>query len=166
MAVKVNPRLALLKQIVEPPESVRKVVLRALDTKYRSLMRRQFATQGAAGESGLWAPLKEPYRTWKQKHYPGRKILVRTGAMRKAFVMKGSSHIARDNWSNRRWSFILGAESDIARYHQQGTPKMAARRMHDFSEPQKQQLGNTLREEQTRQVAHLWKQLVAWKGAK
>lgn len=43
-----------------------------------------FATQGASlGEP--WKPLSPEYARWKEKRYPGRGILVRTGKMQRSF---------------------------------------------------------------------------------
>ena len=42
----------------------------------------QFARQGTPRR---WAPLSPAYKRWKDKHFPGRPILVRTGAMQAGF---------------------------------------------------------------------------------
>ena len=40
----------------------------------------QFLMEGA--HSGRpWAPLSDSYRRWKEDHFPGRPLLVRTGQM-------------------------------------------------------------------------------------
>jgi hypothetical protein len=43
----------------------------------------QFATEGGWGGQ-TWAPLSPAYAQWKAAHYPGRSILIREGAMRRA----------------------------------------------------------------------------------
>jgi hypothetical protein len=56
----------------------------------------QFLTQGHwAGTP--WAQLSDPYRRWKEERYPGRPILVRTGAMRANMLnAKLALHITPD----------------------------------------------------------------------
>ena len=54
-----------------------------------------FASEGAASASGAWAPLTKRYRRWKEKHYPGKTILVRSGTLRRALTKrraKGNIH--------------------------------------------------------------------------
>jgi phage gpG-like protein len=41
----------------------------------------QFASEGAAGLSGKWAPLSAPYKRWKEIHFPGQPILKLSNAM-------------------------------------------------------------------------------------
>jgi hypothetical protein len=43
----------------------------------------QFLTEGAHGGSP-WQRLSRAYDAWKEEHFPGRPLLVRTGAMRAA----------------------------------------------------------------------------------
>lgn len=50
---------------------------------YISWLGRQFETEGAfAGRP--WAPLSPGYASWKSINYPGKTILSRTGALRRA----------------------------------------------------------------------------------
>jgi len=42
---------------------------------------RQFAAQGAFGGNPAWAPLSVKYAIWKEAHFPGAKILTRTGRL-------------------------------------------------------------------------------------
>lgn len=44
---------------------------------------RQFGTEGARGGEP-WQRLTAAYEAWKETHYPGRPILVRSGALRSA----------------------------------------------------------------------------------
>lgn len=50
---------------------------------------RNFQSEG--GGAGGWAPLNPSYDAWKQANYPGRPMLVLTGAMRGAFLDKRQS---------------------------------------------------------------------------
>ena len=46
-------------------------------------MRQQFETQGAFG-GRRWAPLSPDYAAWKQRHAPGKGLLVFSGGIRQA----------------------------------------------------------------------------------
>lgn len=80
----------------------------------------QFASDGAWGGTP-WAPLSEPYATWKEDHFPGRPLLVQTGEMR--------AHLLNYAQSVRvtAFSMLYEPDSDIAYFHQHGTEKMPAR---------------------------------------
>ena len=68
----------------------------ALGEWFKTQMVLQFETQGAF-TSGRWLELTEPYRKWKEAHYPGRKIGVLTGALRSSMTGGGgySQHITK-----------------------------------------------------------------------
>lgn len=157
-----NQQFKLLQQIVNPTQTARETMLRRVDKVYRDLMMKHFTAEGD-GISGPWASLKKPYASWKKKNFPGRKILQRTGAMRKAFVNKGSGHKAMFVVSSEKWWIIVGGNSEYAKYHQDGTPKMAKRPIHDFTPEQSEMMSDALRKEMIRQVKHLWKQILAWR---
>lgn len=48
--------------------------------------RNLFATEGTSGRHGAWKELSKPYREWKEKRYPGAKILELSGALRDSLV--------------------------------------------------------------------------------
>lgn len=95
----------------------------------------QFATQGAAGAGGQWAPLSPVYGAWKARH-SSSPILVglqRTGSkghrpqtykpsgqMREQLLDPAAMHV-----DPRR--LLYAPVSDIAGYHESGTSKMPAR---------------------------------------
>lgn len=60
----------------------------ALGELFKREMGEQFETEGSASGSG-WKELTLPYATWKQAHYPGRKIGVLTGALRTSMTGGG-----------------------------------------------------------------------------
>lgn len=88
---------------------------------------RQFDSEGGYG-SGGWAPLSPSYAAWKAIHYPGKPILERTGALRRALTTRplGVERI-EDEFGEFGVGGSLGSGVDYAVYHQQGTPKMPAR---------------------------------------
>lgn len=53
----------------------------------------QFLEEGAHGLGTKWRALNPAYERWKDEHYPGRPMLVRTGAMRQAFLVDGTRQL-------------------------------------------------------------------------
>jgi len=81
-----------------------------------------FASQG--GAAGGWAALNPQYAEWKSRHFPGKPILQRTGAMMESFTGK-SGPFSRFDLSPKRLE--MGADDPKAGYHQKSTSKMPAR---------------------------------------
>jgi hypothetical protein len=71
----------------------------------------QFATEGGWG-GRTWAPLSPAYAQWKAAHYPGRSILIREGAMRRA------ASAPRREASPRK--LVLWIDDPKAPLHQEG----------------------------------------------
>jgi len=89
----------------------------------------RFEKQGEGGPvSGKWAELSEEYKAWKDIHYPGQPVLVRTGALRDALTDSGSSGAFRES-TNQTFGFgTRGIE--YASFHQTGTShKKSTRKM-------------------------------------
>lgn len=77
----------------------------------RSWWTRQFDTEG--GFAGTpWPALSPKYREWKQQHYPGKKILVATGATKRAALNPTRTVTPR--------TLTLAVDSEILGYHQEG----------------------------------------------
>jgi phage gpG-like protein len=80
----------------------------------------QINAQGAPIE---FAPLSPRYKRWKDQHYPGRSILVRTGAMQRGYTFRNTAtRLTVDN-SQSYWI-----------YHQTGTRKMPARKVFQLTD--------------------------------
>ncbi len=81
------------------------------------IMARQFETEGGLGRP--WAALSPMYAAWKATHFPGAKILVRTGKLRESLTGRtGDTVDERD-----RDSLKLGTSVPYAGYHQTGTKR-------------------------------------------
>lgn len=83
----------------------------------------QFTTEGVAGGTP-WQKLSLAYERWKEEHYPGRPILVRTGAMRARALDKRES--VRVTPLTMVYE-IGGEEGDRAYWHQTGAGHLPAR---------------------------------------
>lgn len=91
---------------------------------------KQFNSEGAYGAGGQagyasgskWAPLSPAYEAWKSQHYPGKGILVRTGALRNSLTKRP---FGIDEVHPTHVQFGSGLPYGI--FHQKGTSKMPAR---------------------------------------
>lgn len=90
----------------------------------------QFAEAGRGPHRGKWAPLSPAYAKQKALLYPGRPLLVRTGALRDALI-KQSAHALRTTSGDR---FQFGTSGlPYASTHQVGGGGLPDRPIFDFS---------------------------------
>lgn len=73
------------------------------------------------GQTGGWDPLSPGYAAWKARHYPGRPILVRTGALYASLTTK------LDVLQVGPTRMVAGSSSTYGRYHQTGAGPLPAR---------------------------------------
>lgn len=76
-----------------------------------------FDDENASGVSGTWRPLSPRYRRWKDRFFPGNKILVRTGALRLSLTTMG--HPAGIRHADAT-SLVYGTTLPWGYYHQVG----------------------------------------------
>jgi phage gpG-like protein len=57
-----------------------------LAPKFFGDVQQNFDTEGRTGEGSKWPPLSPPYKRWKDRHFPGRRILERTYALRRSMM--------------------------------------------------------------------------------
>ena len=67
-------------------------VLRSL----RAIEVEQFAKEGAAAGNAKWAPLSPAYKRWKDRHYPGKPIMQRTGELHRDLTTDGVISLTDD----------------------------------------------------------------------
>lgn len=84
--------------------------------------RKNFDSEGAAGSLGRWAPLSPAYRAWKDVHYPGKPILVRTGKLRDELTK-----VPLGVQTTTATSLKVGSDIAYGGYHQTGTARMPRR---------------------------------------
>ena len=87
----------------------------------RQSIGQNFASEG--GNVGGWAPLSPDYREWKESHFPGMPILVRTRAMRAAILSESAFTVEK-----RRMVYDPDAPA-YAIFHQRGTSRMPQRKV-------------------------------------
>ena len=64
--------------------------LNVIGIGYRKEVNAIFEKQQPRQQDLRWAPLSEKYAQWKELHYPGMPILVRTGVLKKSMTQLGS----------------------------------------------------------------------------
>jgi hypothetical protein len=104
--------------------------------EFYAIEREQFASEGAAGESGKWQKLSSPYEEIKSKKYPGKGILRRTDAMYKALT----SHTSDSIFEKSKDEMAIGTSLPYPILHQKGAGKLPEREPVSFSQTQKRRL--------------------------
>lgn len=102
-----------------------------LATRFASVERRQFASEGGYG-SGGWPALSPKYAAWKARHYPGKPILEREGNLRASLTERpfGVEVIEAG-------FMVLGSGIDYGRYHQAGGGRLPQRRPVELPESER-----------------------------
>ncbi|HEY3283071.1 MAG TPA: phage virion morphogenesis protein [Armatimonadota bacterium] len=72
---------ARVKGVIDRTKDLRPV-FDELEADFREHMGEVFGSEGAAQKGGKWQALSPRYAAWKARHYPGRPILERTGALK------------------------------------------------------------------------------------
>lgn len=98
----------------------------------QSIMREQFRGQGV-GQTGRWEPLSERYREWKERNFPGRPILQRTGATMKALTSRTQHSII----DPQPTILTFGVALRYPIYHQRGSGRLPRRPIFDLTEDHK-----------------------------
>jgi phage gpG-like protein len=87
---------------------------------YRDI-ERNFEEQGVLSETAGWTPLSPGYAAWKAKHYPGRPLLVRSGALKESLTFDGDGPGPEGLFEASRDGLIFGTRIKYARHHQRPT---------------------------------------------
>lgn len=69
---------------------------------------------------GAWAPLSPRYKAWKDKHYPDKGILERTGALRDSLTWNHGALGEGGIFDAQPLFAIVGTDVPYARAHQRG----------------------------------------------
>jgi len=109
--------------------------------KYFALVQDQFNTggrprgEGGRFSGGAWARLSPKYAAWKKVHYPGAKILQRTGDLQESLRWNGND-LGNGGIFDAQPSFVIaGTSVPYGRYHQDGTGSMPARQFMPQPDP-------------------------------
>lgn len=94
-----------------------------IEDDFYAQVKDQFKTEGEEG-GAKWAPLSPDYAGYKEAHFPGTAILVRTGDLRASLTNPNDPNTVR---IEERKTLTLGSRIGYAIFHQTGTKKMPAR---------------------------------------
>lgn len=104
---------------------------------FHRTMEGAFASEGGSNAEGRWRELSPDYAKWKARHYPGKRILERTGALRASLAEnKGKGAIERYEGN----ALTIGTSVTSARgypygvAHQQGRGRVPERKIIDLSD--------------------------------
>lgn len=81
---------------------------------------------------GHWPALSKDYAEWKARHFPGRKMLVRSGDMRES-VLKPDIDVTEPSYA------VFGTADPVAGYHQKGAGRLPVRRVIDIDEQERRE---------------------------
>ncbi len=93
-----------------------------------------FAAEGAFEERPRWQDLSPAYALWKSRNYPGRKILERTGRLKKSLTNRGGSDSVLNITPK---SLSVGTKVPYAILHQKGTNRLPMRKIIELTDAQK-----------------------------
>ncbi len=107
-------------------------VLNVIGVGYRKEVALIFSHQQERNEGLKWAPLSEQYAQWKEKHFPGQPILVRTGTLRSSMTELG----AEGNITIiSKTGAVFGSSISYGIYHDADGPRSGRLPRRNFSEP-------------------------------
>lgn len=105
--------------------------------EFYAIEHEQFASEGAHGASGKWAPLSPAYRKWKETHFPGQPILKLTHSLYESLT---SPDAPASIFRIERDEMTLGSRVEYATAHQRGSGRMPARPPISLTEDDKRRL--------------------------
>lgn len=104
-----------------------------LARRFQRNERQQFASEGAYA-SGGWAPLSPAYAAWKARHYPGKPILERTGALKASLTERPFGIEVLETGF-----MVVGSHVDYGAYHQRGGGRLPRRRPVELPEAERRE---------------------------
>jgi phage gpG-like protein len=87
--------------------------------RFFSDVQENFDREGAK-QGARWVPLSPAYKAWKDRKFPGRKILERSYALRQSLTWSGSGLGPRGVFRPRADSLELGTSVRYGIFHQRG----------------------------------------------
>lgn len=88
--------------------------------EFYTIEREQFASQGAKGSSGTWAPLSPAYAKYKAINFPGQPILQATSALYESMT---SREAADSIFQPEADQLTIGSKAPYALAHQRGSKR-------------------------------------------
>lgn len=111
--------------------------LNVIGIGYRKEVGAIFDKKQSRGDGQRWAPLSERYAEWKEKYFPGKPLLVRTGALKDSMTTQG----ATGNISLiGKVSATFGTSISYGIYHDSNKPRKGKLPRRNFSEPSERRM--------------------------
>lgn len=124
----------------------------AFKSAFEEVERQQFGSTGAAGRSGAWAQLTEPYATRKRAKWGSKPILRASDALMKALTGQGGNTLL----ISEPHLLGLGTTLGYGIYHQTGTARMVARQPISIGPKQDSRVFGKAIGEMARQLGYMW----------
>lgn len=105
--------------------------------EFYAIEREQFASEGAHGASGKWAPLSPAYKRWKELNFPGEPILRLYHPLVESLTTPDA---AGSIFKPERDQLTIGSKVEYATAHQRGSGRMPARPPISLNENDKRRL--------------------------
>ena len=117
--VSINDRLRELPSLTKfEPDDIRRLLV-TIDSRFVRNETQLFASEGTTGGQ-TWEPLSEDYAAYKARKFPGRKILQRTGKLRRSLTTKGDSDHVAYGYTQPRATLVVGSANEVGAYHAPG----------------------------------------------
>ena len=108
-----NPRIHELHKVLEMTVRDMTEMTKGIDQKFRANEKRLFATEGSSGGQ-KWPALSKKYAKAKLKQVGRRRIMQRSGRLRKGLTIKGHpDHVARHSSGRVK----IGVKSALPAHH-------------------------------------------------
>ena len=106
--------------------------LRVIGTGYRKEVGMIFDKQQPRGAGLRWQALSEDYAEWKERNYPGRPLLVRTGALKESMTVEGATG---NITTIGKTGAVFGSNIAYGIYHDSDGSRTGKLPRRNFSEP-------------------------------
>ncbi|HEY1086486.1 MAG TPA: hypothetical protein VGE37_02285, partial [Archangium sp.] len=125
----------------------------------------QFDAEGAGPQAGSWAALSPKYASWKERFFPGRKLLVRTGVLADALAASDTEAVSQARRDISGNTLTYGTQGvEYASFHQTGTGRMPARPPFDFGAETEEGLKQAAAEGVREAIKEAWAGLLDFEG--
>ncbi len=118
----VNPRIKTLPQMMQLDKRDMKTMTTAVDVLFVKNEARLFSTEGASG-GGEWPALSPNYAAAKARTHPGRKIMQRTGRLRRSLTQRRNPQHVAQSALKPRATITVGTRDRTAAFHIRGARK-------------------------------------------
>ncbi len=112
----VNPAVRKLPETMKLTDEDMGALLIRTDKIFAGLAFQQFKTEGAIGGKA-WPALSSAYAKQKARTHPGKRIMHRTGALRKSLINRNDPGHIKETTRRPKATITLGTKHFIAAFH-------------------------------------------------